>query len=268
MTTALRISAANYCSTASILTVSTAATGYPATNALEPQRPFLPWRTTSASTTQTLALDFGAQKLVELVAVVGCNYQSAALYLDTDSAFAEPISYQSGIVAVNYNLWSSGYRRAWLISPGVTVRYLNFQIPANAALSTFDTGGIWAGALIGMSRDIRWDEIMERIEPHIDVEPSHRGWRQRMQMGPAKTIIHAKALAVVGPGENPSNANELNEWRTLHHYTTGGAPVAWFSDRTGAAEDVWIVRRLNDPAVPINQRASEFDVELEEVTGP
>jgi hypothetical protein len=268
MPTALRISASNYCSTATVSVVSTQQAAYPATNALEPQRPFLPWRTTASSSDQYLHLDFGAQKLVELVALVGVNYQSARLVLDTDAAFAVPLTYSSGVVPVNYNLWSSGYRRAFLISPGVTVQYLQLMIPANAALGYFDTGGIWAGPLIGMSRDIRWDEIMERIEPHVDVEPAHRGWRQRMQMGYPKTIIHAKALAVVGAGENSSSYVELNEWRSFHHYTTGGAPVAWYSNRAGTGDDVWIMRRINDPAIPLNQRAAEFDVELEELTGP
>jgi hypothetical protein len=268
MTTALRISQTNYCATATVSAATSAAPGYPTTFALEPQRPFLPWRTTASSGDEYLHVDFGAQKLVELVALIGVNYQSARIVLDTDAAFAAPLTYSSGVVPVNYNLWSSGYRRAFLIAPGVTVRYLQLMIPANAALGAFDTGGIWAGPLISMSRDIRWDEIMERIEPHVDVEPAHRGWRQRMQMGYPKTIIHAKALAVVGAGETPSSYGELNEWRTFHHYTTGGAPVAWYSNRTTTYDDVWIMRRINDPAVPINQRAAEFDVELEEVTGP
>jgi hypothetical protein len=267
MATALRVSAANYCSTATVSTYSSQQTGYPATNALEPQRPFLPWRSTTSSSDHYLNVDLGAQKLVELVVLVGVNYQSARITLAVDSAFTNS-PYSSGIVAVNYNLWSSAYRRAFLIAPGVTVRYLQLMIPANAALGVFDTGGIWAGALISMSRDIRWDEMMERVEPHVDVEPSHRGWRQRMQMGPAYSIIHAKALAAVGSGENPSTSIELNEWRTFHHYTTGGAPIAWYSNRTTSFEDVWIMRRINDPAIPINQRASEFAVELEEVTGP
>jgi hypothetical protein len=267
MATALRISQTNYCVTATVSAATSAATGYPATFALEPHRPFLPWRSTTSSSDHFLNIDFGTQKLVELVVLVGVNYQSARISLAVDAAFTNS-PYTSGIVAVNYNLWSSGYRRAFLIAPGVTVRYLQLMIPANAALGAFDTGGIWAGPLIGMSRDIRWDEIMERIEPHVDVEPAHRGWRQRMQMGFPKTIVHAKALAVVGPGQNPSDYPELNEWRTFHHYTTGGAPVAWYSNRTATFDDVWIVRRVNDPAVPLNQRASEFDVELEEVTGP
>jgi hypothetical protein len=271
--TKLRVSVTNWLSTATVLSRTSEAAGYPATNALQPQRPFLPWRTTSASTLQDVSVDFGSAKKVELVAAVGLNYGSTiTFFFSNDSTFATGVT-GVGPLSVGYNIWSSGYRRATLIGApgvGITNRYMVYRITANAAYSYFDTGGLWAGELLPLDRDIRWGETMERIEPVLDIAPSHRGWRQRVEMGPPYTVIHAAPLAVahIGGGERGFISNELNQWNVLNHNMSGGRFACWFSNVTSGGDDVWIVRRLNDPSWTINQVTSEITLDLEEATGP
>jgi hypothetical protein len=271
--TKLRVSANNWLSTATVMppVLTSEAAGYPSTNALQPQRPFLPWRTTSASTYQQFAVDFGSAKKVELVAAVGLNYNSTiTFFFSDDSSFSTGIT-TVGPLTMGYNIWSSGFRRATLVGApgvGITNRYMLYRITANAAYAYFDTGGIWAGDLVPLDRDIRWGETRERIEPVLDIAPPHRGWRQRVEMGPPYTVIHAAPLAVAQSGERGVLSNELNQWLTLNHYMTGGRFACWFSNVTPGGDDVWIVRRVNDPSWTINQVTSEETLDLEEATGP
>ena len=262
-----RLSLVNAAATATI-TATTEAAGWPASNMQRPQAPFEQWRSTN-KTLHEIVVDFGAATPIGLVVLVDVNFQTPGI----DILFEDSIM-GGGTPAVvatpEFNAWNRRYSYAWAPSPVGNRRYLRVQI--NTSTTTdgaayFRVGGIWAGPLAGLFRDIRWDEEMLTVEPSIDLQPSHQSWRQRLRMGDPYTVIRARRIAVTANGAAAGVNAELDHWLLIDHYMWGQDAFAWFSNR-GKAAEAWIMRRISEAAWPIHQTVSEGGLVMEEITGP
>jgi hypothetical protein len=260
-----RLSVENWVSSATI-TVDTQAANWPVTNLRYPQSPMLGWRSTSTALNQII-VDFGTPRLIEMVVLVHLNAVSTQIALASTPLGTD---YVSPMTTTQGNLWNRRNMVAFLITPGVSRRYLRVGLTPGSTTdgaAYFHMGGIWAGPLVALPRDIRWDEEMITMEPTQDLQPAHQGWRQRLRMGDTYTIIRARRLAVTANGAAAGVNAELNQWNLIDYYLWAYDAIAWYSNR-GNNSHVWIMRRISEAAWPIHQTVSEGDLVFEEVMGP
>lgn len=257
-----KLSLINHAMTATI-TADTAAAGWPASNLRYPQSPRTAWRSTTTATTQ-IYVDFATPKLVELVVLVMPNFLNVALAVASTIGGSD---YLTAVTPTGWNRWSRHRQLAFVVSPGQTYRYLRLGIPADATLAYFELGGIWAGQFYAMPRDIRWEEEMVTMEPHLDLQPQSEAWRQRLTMGDPYTIMRARRLAVTATGAAFGVNAELEAWNEIDYYMWTFDAFAWYANRGNTAE-AWIMRRISEAMWPIHQTVSEGDLILEEVMGP
>jgi hypothetical protein len=264
----VKFSAHNEAGYNTTITATTQAAGYPASNMLSPASPFLEWRSTNLAI-QQIQIDFGAPRLVELVVLVNVNFIAPGIMLHFEST---PMFQEGPVIAATpgFNYSNRRYSYAWVPSPPGNRRYLRLEINTTSttdSLAYFRCGGIWAGPLFALPRDIRWEEEMVTVEPMIEIQPAHHGWRQRLKMGEPYTIIRARRLAVTANGAAPGVNAELQTWQHADYLMWYFDAFAWFSNR-GKAQDAWIMRRISEAAWPIHQTVSEGDLVMEELTGP
>jgi hypothetical protein len=253
-----RFSDLNHVATATVTAPEQA--GYPASNIKTPQSPRVVWRAPNTAAVR-ITVDFGSPKLVEMIVLVRPEFPSLTYVLE-----ATPLSnnWVSPPISVSYNQWSRVFQNGYLVSPGQTYRYLRVEIPS----STYQQlGGLWAGPLVAVPRDIRWEEQMITVEPVRDLQPDHQGWRQRLKMGDPYTVIRARRVAVNAAGAAAGANIELAHWIDLDARMWGVDAFAWYSNR-GDPALAWIMRRVSETAWPIHQTVSESDLTLEEVMGP
>jgi hypothetical protein len=260
-----RLSVVNHAMTATI-TAGTEAAGWPASNLRYPQAPLLEWHSTS-TVSHIVLVDMGSAKLVEMIVLVNLNAAQVQLALSATAGGSEWIS---PILVTGSNRWSRRFQQSYLVSPGQTYRYLRIGLqpvaPVDGA-AYFRMGGIWAGPLMAVPRDIRWEEEMLTVEPLIDLQPSHNAWRQRLTMGDPYTVIRARRVAVSANGAAAGVNAELGTWLDIDHAMWRADAFAWASNR-GDPSLAWIMRRVSEAAWPIHQTVSEGALVMEELMGP
>jgi hypothetical protein len=266
-----RLSVQNWAQSATI-TADSAAADWPASNLRYPQSPMLGWRSTSTALNQ-IYVDFGTPRLIEMVVLVHLNAVSTQIALATTPA---GVDYVSPLTATQPNWWNRRNMVAFLVTPEVTRRYLRVGLTPGSTTdgaAYFHMGGIWAGPLVALPRDIRWDEQMVTMEPVLDLQPQHQGWRQRLKTGDPYTVIRARRLAVTANGAAAGVNAELDQWNVIDYYLWDHDAIAWYSNR-GNNSHAWIMGFSGLPgqppsaAWPIHQTVSEGDLVLEEVMGP
>src|SRR3990172_6302438 len=165
----LVFSFSNLASTATVLQKTSEIAGFCSTNAQQPQRPFLPWKTIEASSTQELILDLGSTQTVELLALVNANFTGARLQGMSSSGFTAPTFSETVTLARNPYTWryqhvvlttAFGYRYARLA--------VSSQSPTDGATG-FSLGGLWLGTRSTAPKYWRWGAQMETVLPRQDV---------------------------------------------------------------------------------------------------
>lgn len=235
-------------------------------NALYPEQPFMPWRTTTALVYQDFACEFGAQHPLDCVQVVNTNYTALQVFLFAESGGS--IVFGSDLTAAR-NPWTGRYTASLIIQPAVNTRIAILRIlaaPTTDGATYFSTGGVWWGAYsTRVSRDIRWNEKMHTLEPVLDT-PLPWGAIHRRRVGQPSTRIVAQRPALISR-TTPGVGDELSTWLTIDRYAEQFGMLAWFANRGNPAE-AWIMRRVNEPAWPIAHVVSEDEIVLEELVAP
>ena len=266
-----RVSFINHCdATTTIIhppVTSAYQAGWPATNAKYPQQPFTPAKGTMLADTY-IGFDFGAAKLVEFVLVVNPNCARISLGLTNASDFST-YAYLVLNQPVVANPWNR--RRTWahVLTTPQTVRYLYVRADHSGGVTdgaaVYSFGGIWAGPLTSLPRDLRWGERPQIVEPHIDT-PLLGGGTQRVSTGRTHVEMRASRLAITSVA-TPGTNDELGVWLDRDHLMGVLGHFAWYFNR-GKTSEGFIFRKMNDSAWGVAQVVSEDELILHEVVGP
>ena len=251
-------------SAASVL-ASHQTSNYCSTEAQTPQRPFIPWRTSTTTSSADLIVDLGSSQTVGLVALLNANFTCARIQGASSSGglFAAPPYDET--VQLARNPWTGRYQHTHLTT-GFGYRYLRLRIPSQEptdGVFYYELGGIWAGTLSTTPKGWRWDVGAERLEPKIDVAPQHGGWRQRSQMGDPLLRLQATLLAGVLTA-SPASGDDLDDTLDLQRQL-------WDADyffcylTTGDVSQGYVMRSADDPLWTVGPGLAETPWTLEEV---
>lgn len=271
----LRMSFVNLAACGDVTTCATVqSSGFCSSQAQAPQRPFLPWRTTTTTAAQAVVFDFGAATAIDLFFVNRTNFATIRLQGDNTSTWSGAVNYDSTNVTVTRNPYTGRYQYLHC-STGFNHRYLRVLIPSqdkvleqetDSAVEYFLVGGVWAGASTNPPNHLRVPAEVRVEEPRLDVGPFHQGWEQRLRLGAARTVLTASRLV----GATPATPALSDDWRT-----------ALGVDRRMRERDVflvdlnlsdpsqaWVMRRRSDLLWRFGGAVSESLVEFAEVVGP
>lgn len=220
-------------------------------NIQSPDRPFYPWRTT-AITAQNIVFDFGSPKPIRLVLLVNCNYTSARVQGNASDAWGAPSVDEA--ITIGQNPWTRRYQHALVLS-GFDYRYMrlliNAQTPTDGA-AYFSTGGLWAGTIATMPRDLRENVLYEKVEPRFEARPPHDGWMQRARRGNAYMRM-TYALYSTADERAPGKADQLAQWldiedqmRSSEHFVV--VPELGGDYSVMDTSQVYVTRRRNNVA--------------------
>lgn len=174
------ISIANYVASATI-TGSSATGDNPVTAISKPGRPFLPWRT-AAGGDQSAVINFGTAKQVQGIWLIRTNFTSVRIQGNSSDSWGAPPFDQAFTIGLNQ--WNWRYQLAARLT-GFAYQYMRIFIPTQTPTegSAYLLGGVWAGAVEHLPENFRFDVNLATIQPGLDVQPTHQGWRQRLILG-------------------------------------------------------------------------------------
>src|SRR5687768_13727451 len=112
--------------TGTVLSATSQLEGYCSTNLVSPQRPFLPWRTDTTTSTAIAVIDLGSSQTVTVIALVNANFTCARIQGASSSGFGT-ISYNQQ-VEITRNPWTGRLQHVHVPS-GFGYRYLALVIP-------------------------------------------------------------------------------------------------------------------------------------------
>ena len=262
----MKLGFVNLVAAADAVSASSSASGYPAANVQTPQRPFLPWRST-ATTEQWVKVDFGDPTSLEVVAPIHANVTTLTVQGHATDVWTSP-SY-SVALTIGRNPWNRRYQAAQL-PVGFNYRYLRLLIGAQTPVdgaAYFSLGGLWAGTLDEAPRDIRYEYEIETLEPRVDIQPDHGGWRERLTLGEPLTRLLAHRVALVSEDSPAGLGDELEDWLDYDRQMGVSDYVLTLLER-GSARHVWVARRLSTPTWRVARPLATSDIEFEEVLGP
>ena len=121
MSNDIKLSYINNWASASSVTGTTAATGFPAANTQTPQLPYLTWRTTVATTSDVRA-NLGSAKLTEIILLFNCNFTSVQIQANATDSWGAP-THNSGTLTVLQNAWNDRYTLAYVPVSPFTLRH-------------------------------------------------------------------------------------------------------------------------------------------------
>lgn len=269
-----RFSFQNLLSGASITTCATLqSSGYCSSQAAAPERPFLPWRTTTSTAAQAVVFDLGAATVLDLIAVVRTNFASLQLQGNTTSTWSAP-PFDSGALTVTRNPYTG--RLQYLYAPvGFNYRFLRLLIPSqlktleketDAAVEYFSVGGVWAGLTTGPPSHLRYPVEVRTVEPHSAIGPDHGGWEQWLSLGEPRTVISADRVAYMTPA-TPGLSDDLRTVLALDKRMRERDKFL-FDMNLGDPSQAWVVRRRSDSIWRLLGTLSEGPAEYAEVLGP
>ena len=241
---------------------------WPASNLRFPQQPFVLGKTQAGiGAPYDTVVDLGGAVAMEFVMVVNVNYTLIQLYGSNDPTFGTLVWATPGLT-LPPNPWTQRYHGVH-VSPGVApARYFMLRIVSNVptdGLDHYTTGGLWIGTLASLPSDLRWDERLRVIEPHVEV-PLIGGGTHRVKTGRPYVEMQAQrqALTLI---DTPATGDELGSWLLLDHYMRTYDLSAWYLNRGNRAE-AFIFRKMNASNWNVNQILSEDELILHEVVGP
>jgi hypothetical protein len=257
----IRLSLANKAASGTIASSNTFSdAACPATNALDPTRPFRRAKTTGLGP-QRLTVDFGSAQALDVVALIHVNVVSASVQGHTDDvSWGAPAYNQAITIGPAPN---DRYQHGHRIVGAFNYRYLSISIPNQTPTdgdSIYAIGGIFAGVLSSPPRDILMDPQEDTADGFEDVGPDYPGaWSQRLMLGNPQWRVSARRLA--------ETEAELAAWRTWDRQwlTTGSALVLL---RDAYPAEAAVMKRMDTPRRWIHARFwSQSSIDLCEVTG-
>lgn len=186
------------------VTASSQVLTLPAVNLQHPHLSPKVWR--SIGNVETLNCDFGLDRLVDVVALLACNFTQAATWrirLDSDAGFAAPHLYDSGTVLTGIDLT---YKACIHVLPArTTARYLRIDL-SDTGLSYLQAGRWVAMRGWRMTRNYGWG-FRERWDDRSrqSIAESGQIWVDR---GPAFRIV-SFPLNAVTEAETRSDVQHL-----------------------------------------------------------
>jgi len=236
-------------------------TGWPATNVLYPQQPWVIAKTADSTGDKDYYIAFGTPRLVELVVAININYSTVGVF-DSPLTFYQPFSTQ-------WNPWARMYCAAYVFSPAKTVSTLAFRIPSTATVldgaAGWSTGGFWAGSLSALPTDLRWDEVPQVHEPRITRELIGGG-TSTVVTGRPWVEMRARRLAGVAHA-TPATGDQLGSWLSIDYSFQYYGFCAWFANR-GNPGEVFIFKKMNESGWNVNPVVSEDELVLQQLVGP
>ncbi len=225
-------------------------TEYPASNLLEPRRPFMPWKSTSLSA-QTLTVTLSGN--VDLVILVGANFTQASVNGDA--------------ITIERNPHNWRYQHGLFIQPATPT--LSIVITASQTPVDGDTvyrlGGIWAGMSTIPPMNPRYELEPSTLVPSEDLQPSHKGWMQRLNMGDPVAAFRTRRVARADRIA-PALADQLQQWTEIDRQAMAVDRFAFFFN-SGDPTQAYIMR-YSQPTITWTRprrRIAESQVDMEEV---
>ena len=270
-----RLSFLNLLACTDVTSCATAqACSFCSSNAREPERPFIPWRTTTSTAAQAVVFDFGAAQALDLIFVNRTN-ASCALRIqgNATSAWGAP-SYDSQNVAVTRNPFT-GRVQYLHCSTGFNLRYLRVLVPSqdkilehetDTAVEYFLVGGVWAGLSTTPPTHLKLPVEVHVDEPRSDIGPSHGGWEQRLDLGEPRAVLEARRLVTV-TARTPGLSDELRTAACQDRLMRDRDVFLWDMNLTDPSQ-AWVVRRRSGSLWKLDGARSEGPIELSEVIGP
>lgn len=235
---------------------------FAAQNVKTPQRPFFPWRT-GATGDQNVVVDFGSAKVVEALVLVRTNFVTARIQGNPSDSWGAPAFDQ--LVTIDENP-QNGRNQYGSILTGFNYRFLRILIPSQTPIDGvgyYLLGGIWAGTQVRPPSNFLYQVNYDTIEPLVDLQPDHKGWRQRLTLGEPVAKLTAKRKARTGFPQ-PFVNDHLRRWTALDRQMREADFFAFLLDN-GDPSQSYVMRRISEMAWSHNrQRLSEGDLILEE----
>jgi len=252
-----RLSITNHLTGITAVTSDTAAAGFSALTMIDPAHPFRPWRSTTTASDQHVVFDLGSAKEVGMVLIVNMtNVVTLHVQMHATDSWGAP-TYASGALTVGTN-WQNGRKQlTHVLSTPQTLRWLRIKFVA-ASGSYFECGGVHAGPLVTMPRDIRVSPAFPTLEPHMDTVASHGGGRQRLILDDPIAIIRARRQAL--------EFTDLQAWGVIDRAWRVAGYAAFYVNGGSDTSEGWIMRRMSDPEWTYDDTIVEDNLDMEEVT--
>jgi hypothetical protein len=237
-------------------------TSFSASNVKTPQRPFFPWRT-GALGDQNVVVDFGVAKAVETFLIARTNFTSARIQGNPSDSWGAPAFDQA--ITIDRNPVNGRYQYGATLT-AFNYRFLRVLIPSQTpvdGVGYYLLGGLFAGTEVRPPMNYLYQVNYDTIEPLIDLQPDHKGWRQRLTLGEpvAKMTVKRKARTNF---QQPFVGDHLRRWADLDRQMREADFFAFLTD-SGDTSQSYMMRRISEMSWSHNrQRLSEGDLVLEE----
>lgn len=257
----IQFSFQNFVSDATI-TASSEAASYPATNIAFPERPFMPWRS-GATGAQSVVIDFGSAQTLGVVVLARTNFVTATLAGNASDSWGSPSFSQA--ITITRNPLTGRYQYAALLT-GFTFQFMRISIasqtPTDGA-AYYLLGGVWAGAATAPPKNFLYQVEYRTIEPRVDLQPDHGGWRQRVHLGePVARMSATRVARTTFP--TPFVDDHLRLWTDLDRQMREADKFALFLNNLDSSQG-YVVRRTSDMTWRQGRhRRSDSSLDLEE----
>ena len=244
--------------------------GFCASEAQAPQRPFRTWRTPTTTTTAEWLVDFGSSQTLDVVALINANFTSATIQGASSSGlFAAPGYNEAVALARNPLTWRFQHVH---LTTNFGYRWLRIKVDAcsvacTGATSTYNAlGGVWAGVLTSAPSHLQWDATFRTILPHQDVGPQHGGWVQRLKQGEPRAQIAGTLSANVTPS-TPLSGDDADTWSDLIRQAISADAVLVYTALGDPAQG-YVARWRDDVDWRLEGTRATLPATFDEVVGP
>lgn len=249
-------------SSATVVGSSQQSLSFAAANVKAPQRPFLPWRTSGVGD-QDVVVDFGSAKTVDVILLARTNFTTARIQGNASDSWGAPAFNQ--LVTITQNPMNLRYQYGAVLT-AFSYRYLRILIPSQTptdGASYYLLGGLWAGGQTRPPDTFLYQIKYDTGEPQIDLQPEHKGWRQRLILGEpyAKMTVRRKARVNF---TQPFIDDQLRRWVLVDGQMRQADFFGFWPDR-GDTSQAYVMRRITELGWDHNrQNLAEADLTLEE----
>lgn len=259
-----RLSLINHMSGASIQSVSSEATNWPAINLLDTRAPLFPWRTT-ATTAQNVVINIGTGKTYGFLALINANFAVCEVALDTGTDFS-PASFPTVTLEVGLDNYSERRARGYELPAPRTEQYVRISIPAQTptdGASYFSLGAVHLGPLVPIPR-LEMEEEIEKVDPEEWLTaPSHAS--QRLILGDPYVRITYSRIALMRRESRGTN-DDLEAWAEIDRLIRAARVFAWYPNNGNSAH-CWIMQAENQRRYSLDPIVSRTPLILREIVG-
>lgn len=275
-----------------VITGSSEASGSPAINLRQPERPMLPWRSTSQGAGQlgtilsklglfrlgsppvlaaggNVVIDFLNAETLTGLWLIRTNFTQVTIQGNATNVWTSPSFSRSYTIA--RNPWNYRYQLSVPLS-GFSYRYLRILIPAQSPIdgtSSYLLGGIYAGVLEQLPQNFKFDVEFTTVHPRQDVVQQYGAWRQRLVMGEPLVRLSTTRMART-TRLAPAYQDDLQLWLDIERRIRNNDFFALMMGSSDTSQG-FVVRPINDGhqkwSRP-NYLRAQSNLELEECLGP